>query len=909
MSGPPGLIGRERERGVIDDVLDRALAGEAGALVVRGEAGIGKTALLEQAAERSDGTLVLRASGLEAESDLAFAGLYGLVRPTLDKLVDLPDVQRTALAGALGLGPSTGADRLLVSAALLGLLAAAAEDRPVLCVVDDAQWLDRPSAGALVFTARRLRAERLAILFGAREGESERFEAAALPELYLSGLDLESARLLISVRTAEAAPMVRDRLLAEAAGNPLALLELPSALSGEQLSGEEALPQAIPLTPRLQRVFWQRIARLPDSTQAALRIAAAEETGDLSTVVRAVAQARLPASALDAAEQSDLIRATGATITFRHPLVRSALWDGATLNQRQLAHAALADALRGGENADRRVWHQAMATLSPDEEVAAALEASARRAQARAAHSSAATALVRAAELSADEDRRVRRIAAAAAAAWDAGQPDRACEALARALPLADRELKARMLYLSGVIEARCGSMPAALARLLEGAELTTDPKLTLEILAEASEVATYQGQLQTVVELGERSQSLPASTGRDRLLRAVLTGFGFVYSGRHEQAQACLADAVRQADALDDPRGLVLAAMAAAIVGDAGDSLRYANRAVETARRRGLLADLAGTLEFQAAELNKASSFQLAVAAAEEGYRLALDIGRGIVWHLTNLAWAESSLGQVAQARRHADEAIAIGQQSGSTFLAGNAEWTLAFIDLSMGRPSQALDRLLTLTSMERHESNPFIAVSCLPDTVEAAVRCGRTDELGDRYAMLNTWVELAPTEQRLAILARCQALLAIRAPEEAFEDAVARAHALAPVERARTELLYGEWLRRERRRQEARVHLRAALDLFRGLRARLFADRAEAELRATGETARKRDPSTLDDLTPQELQIAGLVAEGLTNREIAAQMFLSPRTIDYHLGKVFSKLGIGSRTQLVRGGLPPRG
>jgi DNA-binding CsgD family transcriptional regulator len=904
--GLPELIGRERECAVVDGVVARALEGEGGALVVRGEAGIGKTALLEHAAECANTCLVLRAIGVEAEADLAFAGLYGLVRPTLAKLGELPPVQEAALAGALGLGPSTDADRLLVSAALLGLLAAAAEDQPVVCVVDDAQWLDRPSADALVFTARRLRAEQLAILFAAREGELHRFEAAGLPELYLSGLDAESARLLVSGRAVEASPAVRERLLVEAGGNPLALLELPSALSAEQLSGTEALPEAIPLTPRVEGVFRKRIKRLPNATQAALRITAAEDTGNAATITGAIAHAGLDPSSLDEAERADLLRTSGGRIVFRHPLVRSALWDGATLNERRLAHMALADALGGEENADRRVWHQAMATLTPDEEVAAALEASARRAQARAAHASAASALMRAAELSTDEGRRVNRIAGAAQAAWDAGQPDRARAAIDRALPRADRELKARLLHLSGVIESCCGSLPTAVAQLLEGVELTSDQSLALEMILEGGEAAAFVGQLQTVIELGARAESIPVSSDRDRLLRAVTTGFGFAYSGRYEEARARLAEAIRVADTLDGPRSLRRAAVAATVAGDLGDGLPYATRAVEVARRRGLVGELPGALEWQANELYYTSSFELAYATAEEGHQLCSEVGQDATSHLAIMAMAEANLGRVDAARQHAELALAAARRSGSTFHSGNAEWTLAFIDLSAGRPADALDRLLPLISMERPDANPLIALNCLPDTIEAAMRCGRPELLGGLYAALEAWT--AKTEPRLALLARCQALAGVRAADEAFEDALGRAAALTSMERARTELLYGEWLRRQRRRQEARVHLRAALELFRTMGARLFAERAEAELRATGETARRRDPSTLDDLTPQELQIAALVAEGMTNREIAGQLFLSPRTIDYHLRKVFSKLGIASRTQLVREGLPSR-
>jgi ATP/maltotriose-dependent transcriptional regulator MalT len=348
---------------------------------------------------------------------------------------------------------------------------------------------------------------------------------------------------------------------------------------------------------------------------------------------------------------------------------------------------------------------------------------------------------------------------------------------------------------------------------------------------------------------------------------------------------------------------------MSASVAGDLGDGLPYVNRAAEAARRRGLLADLAGVLEWQATELIHASRFELARAAAEEGYRLSLDVGRGSAWHLANMASAEANLGQIDEARRHADEGAVMGRKMGANFMTANAEGTLAFIDLATGKPAAALDRLLPLTSLDNQDAHPMSIMMAIVDAIEAAARCGRTAELGDRYESLEGWSKSAPTEQKLAMLARCQALLEVRPAEEAFEDAVARARHVTPAQRARTELLYGEWLRRERRRQHARAHLRAALEEFRGLGMRLFAERAEAELRATGETARKRDPSTLDDLTPQEVQIAGLVAGGLTNKEIAAQLFLSPRTIDYHLRKVFSKLGIASRTELVRDGLPTRG
>jgi DNA-binding CsgD family transcriptional regulator len=902
------LLGRERECAEIERLLMSACEGNSGTLVVRGEAGIGKTALLDYAAEFAREMLVLRATGVEAESDLAFAGLYGLVRPILSFLADVPETQSAALAGALGLAPSSGADRFLVSAAVLGLLAAAAEERPVLCLVDDAQWLDGPSADALVFAARRLGADRVAMLFGAREGELRRFDARGLGELLLTGLDEESAAAVLLGRAGNVAPAVRERLLAEAEGNPLALMELPGGMSDQQLGGVAPLPETIPLTPRLRALFRQRIERLPEPTQQALLIAAAEDTGELATVARAAAQLGLPADTLDAAEQVELIRIEGGMVTLRHPLVRSALYAGATASGRQRVHAALASALSGDEHADRRVWHQAMATLTADEEVAAALEASARRAQMRVAQGSAATAFLRAAELSSDQNRRTRRLAGAAQAAWDAGQPDRAREAIAAALPTAGGELRGRLLYLKGMIEAHAGSVRDAPAILLEAADATGDTSLKLEILQEAGEAAVYGGDMETAGRAAGQQAEIQPKTERDRFLVAVGTGWVAAFSGELAVANAAFTDALNRATSLDDPRALVWAADSAVGWLGPGSGLRYANQAVDLARKRGLVSLLPMALHRLALELIWNSRFDLAYAAAQEGHRLAIDLRYGTGAHLASMATVEAIWGRNEEARAHADEALAIGRQSGSSLLADSAEMTLAFIQLTSGRVEEANDRLLRLASLDRPSAHVIIAVHAIPDLVEVAVRTGRQHETAEPMARYRAWVQTASTLSGGALLARCEALLGERPPDEAFRDAIERAGALAPFQQARTELLYGEWLRRERRRQEARGHLRAAVELFHSLGTVPWAQRAEAELRATGETTRKRDPSTLDQLTPQELQIAGLVADGLTNREIATQLFLSPRTIDYHLRKVFSKLGIASRTELVRQGLPQR-
>jgi DNA-binding CsgD family transcriptional regulator len=905
------LVGRERECAAIDGLLEASARGESSSLVLRGEAGTGKTALLTYAAELGAGMSVLRTTGVEVESDIAFAGLYGLLRPIVDELGELPEMQAAALSGALGLGPSLGSDRLLVSAAALSLLAAAADDGPLLCLVDDAQFLDAASAEALVFTARRLAAESVAMLFAVREGTARAFAAPGLPELVIEGLGSEAAARLLQASAPEATDPVREWLLAEAAGNPLALLELPSGLSPAQLEGRAALPETIPLSTRLRSAFVQRIDRLPAETRSALLIAALEDSCELAAAVSAAGEAGLPADALDPAERVDLLRLVDGEIVFRHPLVRSALLESATDSQRRGAHAALAAALRGDEHADRRAWHKALATLSTDEDVAAALEASARRYQARAGHASAATAFARAAELSADEDGRTGRLAAAAGAAWDAGQPDRARELIARALPLTTGHARAGLLYLRGVIEARTGDLRGAVAVLLEAADASEDGSLTLELLTEAQEAATYAGDYEHAAAVGARAGAIEPRNETDRFRVAALSGEAAELAGDHERAALLMREALRRAEPLTEPRPLVWAALLATEGnwgGTFADGLPYATRAVTIARERGLLSMLPTALWAQATALMDQGRFSLACAAAEEGRRLASDFGHrlGASWNLSVLAMLDALRGAESIARDEADEAIRLAATGGATLVVGAAEWALGLLDLTLGKPSEATDRLLLVSAGERPESNPLIGLWSIPDLIEAAARSGRLDETVDRFDRYADWVKHLPSPARLSLLARCRALAGDGSPREQFEGALVPDLTPAPFAEARTELLYGEWLRRKRKRREARGHLRRAADLFHQVGVPPWKERAESELRATGETARRRDPSTLDQLTPQELQIAGLVAAGMTNRQVAAQLFLSPRTIDYHLRKVFSKLGVASRTELVQMGVP---
>ncbi len=903
------FVGRERECAAIDRLLEASAGGESSSLVLRGEAGIGKTALLDYAAERSRGATVLRTAGVEAESDLGFAGLYGLLRPIVDKLGELPETQTEALAGALGLALSHGADRLLVSAATLSLVAAAAGEGQLLCLIDDAQFLDSESVEVLVFSARRLVAEPVAMLFGVREGAGRGFTAPGLPELVIEGLGAAAASQLLKMSAPAAANPVREWLLAEAAGNPLALLELPNGLSAAQLEGRIPLPEATPLSARLRDAFLERIDRLPAKTRSALLIAALDDAEDLATVVRAAAEAGLPADAFDSAEQAGLLSVVDGEITFRHPLVRSALLESSTHSQRRSAHLALASALSSSTDADRRAWHQALATVATDEEVAAALEASAHRYQARGGHASAATAFVRAAELSADDGRRTGRLAAASEAAWAAGQPERAREMIARALPLATGELRAKLLYLRGVIEARTRDDRGAVAMLVEGADASEDGSFTLKVLTEATEAAMYAGDDVQAAKLGARAIGIEPRSETDRFRIAALGGVAAELAGDYERAAPLLREATQRAEELEDPHALIWAARAATIRNMPRDGLPYAARAVTIARDRAMLSVLPVALSHQATGLIGHGRFKLAYAAADEAIRLASDFGHhwGVGRNLSNLVLLEAFRGDETQARAHADEARELAGSSGAVLIGEFAEWALGILELTLGRPSEATDRLLMVSDSERAESNPLTGLWSIPDLIEAAARSGRLDEIVDRFDRYTDWVQRSPTPSRLSLLARCRAVATEGAKREQFESSLKHGTAaLSPFEHARTELLYGEWLRRGRKRREARGHLRRAADLFRQVGAPPWEERAEVELRATGETARKRDPSTLDQLTPQELHIAGLVAAGMTNRQIAAQLYLSPRTIDYHLRKIFSKLSVASRTELVQMGVP---
>jgi len=904
------LHGRDAERDRIGGLLTAARESRSGVLVLRGEAGIGKTALLEDARERAGDMQVLSVRGVESESDLPFAGLHQLLRPALDLLDVLPPAQSRALRGAFGLSEEAGDDRFLISAACLTLLSELAERRPVLCLVDDAQWLDTPSADALLFVARRLDAEGVVLLAALRSGYAPRFEGREVPTLELGELATEAAASVVEQRVQGAlAPSVREYLVAEAGGNPLALVELPGMLTASQLAGEEPIPTAVPLPRDLERLFLERVRVLPEATQRLLTVVSADDSGRIGAVLEAAATLSIPPEALDAAELAGLVAVHGSSVGVRHPLVRSAVYQGATSGERRAAHLALAGVLTTEPDSDRRAWHRASAALEADEDVADELERSAERARLRSGHGAASAALARSAELSLDVPSRSRRLVAAARAAWRAGQPGRASALLEAAEPpVDDWRLRAEVSHLRGVLQLRCGVLAEACDTLMAGAEAVApfDTRKALEMLLEAREAAGWAGDTPRTVAADRRAAALPPSQDREsRFLADLLVGVGSVYEGEIALGAELIHSALAHVDDVDEPTWLAWAAMGAKAVGDEVREDALMRRAIRLARASGAVDKLTYVLlAYVLAGL--LASRPGVVAEAAEGLTLAREAGltNAASTHLAMLSWFAGIRGEEQECRSYAAEARGLASAHGTSFATSIAEWGLGLLELSRARPDEAAARLAVVADGLPGSGHPYFGLMSAPDLVEAYARSGRIDLGRDAFAVFAGFAEARAPAWAQALAARCNALLSESEDAAAeFERAlIAHEEADRPFDHARTALLYGEWLRRRRQRVGARTELRRALESFELLGAPIWAERARAELRATGETARKRDPSTVSQLTPQELQVARLVADGLSNKDVAAQLFLSPRTIDAHLRNVFAKLSLTSRTQLAR-------
>jgi DNA-binding CsgD family transcriptional regulator len=915
------LHGRSAETARIDVLLAAARHGRSGALVIRGEAGVGKTALLDYAAAVA-GMRVLRGTGIESEAELPFAALQLLLRPGLGRLDVLPPPQAQALRGAFGLAGTPGADRFLIGLAALSLLAELAGDATLLCVVDDAHWLDRASADALQFAARRLGSEGVVLLVSARE---DGFEAPGLPELTLGRLGREASRALLAERAPGLPPALADRVLAEADGNPLALLELPAALSGSSkvpvaLAASLELPAPLPLPRRLQQSYYRQVAALPAPTRTFLLVAAAEETGDLGLVRRAAHTLGVPAAAADAAEQSGLIAVSASQVAFRHPLVRAAVYQGATSAERGAAHAALAgaldDPLAGEPDADRRAWHLAAAAAAPDERVAAALEQAAGRARQRLGHAAAAAALERAARLTPAQPDRARRLIAAAGAALDSGRPDAATALAGQGQLLTSNPgALAEIARVRAWVAMERGAMHRVHELVVSGAGpiAGSDPLAAAAMLRLGAVAGWWAGDAKLVQDTADRMTAL----GRSEPVPGpgALQAMADLLAGRPAAAVPRLAEVVAavRRDGSGELAVRFYAANMALLIGDFDSARELMLSTAQACRTQGVIRFLAPlSLGLSCANFCL-TRFRAATEGATEGLRLAQDTGQPVreAGLYSMLALLAAITGDEARCRDLAASALSQFAAEEVANVTTMAEWALALLDLGLGRYGAALDRFeMTATGALRHYIQPILFA---PDQVEAAVRSGAAagaaasaaDRAAEPLARFAAWAEATGQPWARAVLHRCRALAGDGDADGHFREAL-RQHEVSgrPFEHARTALLYGEWLRRARRGTDARPHLRTALALFDRTGAAPWAERARAELRAAGEpvTASAPPPDRLSLLTPQELQVVRLAASGATNRDIAAQLFISPRTVSHHLYRAFPKLGVTNRTALAR-------
>jgi DNA-binding CsgD family transcriptional regulator len=897
------LRGREEECAALDGLLEAVRRGESSALVVRGEPGVGKTALVDHMIESADDIRVVRAVGVESEMELAFAALQQLCAPMLDRLEHLPGPQQEALRVAFGLTGGEAPDRFVVGLAVLTLLAEVAEERPLLCVVDDAQWLDQASALALAFVARRLLAESVAVVFVTREPSEE---LSGLPELVVGGLGDGDARLLLdSGLRGRLDERVRDRIVAETRGNPLALLELPRGLSPAELAGGFGLPDTPPLADRIEQSFLRRLQSVPPETQQLLLTAAAEPIGDVTLLWRAAERLGIAADRLAPAESAGLIE-LGARVRFRHPLVRSAIYGASAQPDRREVHGALAEATDPEVDPDRRAWHRAHAAVGLDEGVASELERSADRAQGRGGVAAAAAFLERAAELTPDPTRRGARALAAAQAKLEAGAPEaaQALVATAELTPLEEPQ-PARLQRLRAQIAFALRRGSDAPPLLLDAAKrlVPLDPVQARETCLEALAAAIFAGRLDDGRDVLEVARATSAASQPPGAIDLLLNGLATSVTESYAAGVAPLREAL-EAFRRDDggnaanDRWLWLACRIAADLWDDEIWDELATRGVRRAREAGALSVLPLAASYRAGVHIHAGEYAEASALLEEAYAVTQ------ATHTAPLVQATQMIAAYRGNEGQALELIEAGRQDATARGQGMAlsmiECANAVLFNGLGRYQEAL------AAAERACAQDELSLYglALVELIEAAVRSNRPELAATALERLGERTRASGTDWALGIEARSRALLTDGpSAEPLYEEAVKRlAHGRVAPHLARAQLVYGEWLRREKRRVEAREQLRAAHETFSRIGAEAFSERARRELLATGETARRRSVDTRDALTPQEAQIARLARDGHTNPEIGAQLFISARTVQYHLHKVFAKLDITSRNQLGR-------
>jgi DNA-binding CsgD family transcriptional regulator len=899
------LLGRAEECAVLDHLIDDVRKGESRSLVLRGEAGIGKTALLKHLVESASGLRVNRAVGVESEMELAFASLHQLCGPMLDRLDTLPAPQRQALEIVFGLSAGAAPDRFLVALAVLSLFSEVGDERPLLCVVDDAQWLDHASALTLAFVARRLLAEPVGIVFAAREtGE----ELQHLSELEVHGLRNGDARALLSASVPfQLDAQVRDRIIAETRGNPLALLELPQGLTATELAGGFGLLGAPALTGRIEETFVRRLEALPDEARRLLLVAAAEPVGDPLLLWRAAERLGIAPAAAEEAQAQGLL-AIDERVTFRHPLARSAVYRSATAQERRAAHRALAEATNRNADPDRRAWHLAAAAAGPDEQVAEELQRSALRAQARGGFAAAAASLQRAVLLTGDSSRRVERALAAAEASVQAGafEVARALLATAEADPL-DELQQARVELLRGQLALLSTFGSDAVPLLLKAARRLErlDADLSRDTYLDAWGAALLAGRLSTgggLLDVSRTAQSVPRSGAAPRAPDVLLNSLATLITEGRAAAAALLEEAMRTFADEQLPSEAILrwgwmSVVPTYALWDEDSTYAICARQLHAARHAGGLARLPLHLATFCLLAVRCGDFASAREAIAEADALAEATGTAFGSHsaMTLAAFR----GREAEARASIESVRAEASGLGRGVAVELTEWLFAVLCNGLGRYQEAV---AALAGTKEDPEELFVSTWTAMELLEAATRSHDSKLARIALDRVVAATAFAGTESARGILARSRALVSEdEIAERLYREAIERLGRtrLRP-ELARAHLLYGEWLRRENRRVDAREQLRTAHEMLVAIGMEAFAERARGELQATGGTARKRTVETRDDLTAHERQIARLARDGLSNPEIGARIFLSPRTVEWHLHKVFAKLEIRSRHEL---------
>lgn len=902
------LVGRDAERDHVERSLGQASSGRSAALVVRGEAGMGKSALLDHAVATAHGMRVLRGVGIESEAELAFGALHLLLYPYLDRLDLLPEPQAAALRGAFGLSSDTATTPFLIGAATLTLLAELAAEQPLLCVVDDAQWLDRGSSDALLFAARRFQADPVAMLFAVRD-TAVPFHTPGIEELRLPGLAPGAAARLLDHRSPGLTAPMRARVLEEADGNPLALLELGAARLAAQREGRaEPAHQVgpLPVTRRVQETFREQIVGLPEACQAILLVAAADRFAGMDTVLRVARAVGADTSDLDAAERAGLISVTDGELTFRHPLVRAAAYQCATHHQRIAVHRAFAEALVTPDVLDRRAWHLATATTEPDEAVAAELERTALRAERRGGAMAVSAAYDRAGRLSVDPELKARRIAKAALAAYDAGKPDRAARLAVEVTSLtSDPRTIADATLLRGQIEYERTSPEADATLACEAARLImdSDPERAVVMLTEMMCAGRDAGALPLIAE-GARLLAelrLPRSS-RPRASADAQICWGHLLSGRPEHAAGPLRAMVeigRRPD--EDVMHRIVAGFSGLMLADDQATVAVMEMLLAEVRASGALTWIPYAQEVLALAQSLGGDFLAAQTSLAEALALSTEFGMDMEVAVLRAisVWLTAVTGDEPRCRTLAAEARPVLDGRHAVGIALTS-WGLGLLDLAAGRYGAAFDALHAVcTGPARYD----FLVRAVPDLVEAAVRDGRPGLVADQLTAFERWAAHVDSPVATALAHRCRAM--IEDSEEHYRAALDLP--TGRFDQARTRLLYGEWLRRKRRRGEARAELAAALAGFTRLGASTWEARATNELTALGErpSLEPAADDALKNLTPQEVQVVRLAAAGLSNKEIGAQLFLSPRTIGHHLYRAYPKLGVTRRIELAQLGL----